>query len=258
MTAPVVHSVQVFDSFPQELVLDVSGPDVLLLACNRPKGDPAAEDAIPDPVELFVGALNQQMFPRPGEVGCVSGARMLNRTSDLARGAQSWRLRIEDAHPACLRVLLNLLAARDLGAVEVRGSTSAPQARRLDPASLPYPPARPRLPFVVEHEESIRAFRDRFIQIEFAHPPTDQSVDSVSAVLGLWCDLMLLGGYPPEDLDPRESGVLPDGPIVLDETTVQMAFPDAFQVDDAAFNCMLNHLYCVSQHGERVAVVRIR
>jgi hypothetical protein len=258
MTAPAVLLVQVFDSFPQELAIDVSGPDVMLFACNRRKGDPAAEDAIPDPVELFVGALNQQMFPRPGEAGCVSSARILSSNADLSHSAQSWRLRIEDAHPACLRVLVNLLAARDLGAVEVRGSASAPQARRLDPTSLPYPPARPKLPFVVEREESIRAFRDRFIQIEFAHPPTDQSVDSVSAVLGLWCDLMLLGGFPPEDRDPRESGVLPDGPIVLDETTVQMAFPDAFQADDAAFNCMLNHLYCLSQHGERVALVRIR
>jgi len=258
MTLSAVPSVLVFDAFPQDLAINVHGPDVFLFACNRSKDDPAAQESLPDPVELFVVALNQQMFPRAGEARCLSRALILDRSTDLARGNQFWRLRIEDAHPACLRVLMNLLTARDLTTVEVRGSVSGPRAHRLDLVNLPYPPARPRLPFVLEREESTRAFSDRLIQIEFSKPPSDQSVDSLSAVLGMWCDLLLLGGYPPADLDPRESGVLPDGPIVLDEITVQMAFPDAFQADDAAFNCMLNYLHCLRLEGESVALVRIR
>jgi hypothetical protein len=257
MSAGPSLSWQVFDQLPQDLEIEVAGPDVALFAPNRPADDPAPDEAIPDPVQLFVGAVNQKMFPLLADRRCTSSAWLVDSAADFACVRQVWRLHIEEADLAALRVLANLLAARALDSVEVRAKASG-QPRRLDPLKLPYPSARANLPYALEREEAIRESRDRLIQIELARPPSDEVYDGLSAVLGLWSNLLLFGGYPPEDLSARESGVFPDGPILLDEVTVQMAFPELFQADEAAFNCMLNHLCCVVQRGTPIVLVRIR
>jgi hypothetical protein len=249
MTAGASLSVHVFDQFPQDLEIEVSGADVALFAPNRPPDDP---------VQLFVDALNQKMFLHPADRRCTSSASMIGSVSDLMRVRHIWRLHIEAADLAAMRVLTNMLAARALDSVDVQGKSVSPQARRLDPLTLPYPSARPNLPFALEREEAIRESRDRLIEIELASPPSDEVYDRLSASLELWTSLMLLGGFPPEDLPARESGVLPDGPLLLDEVTIQMAFPELFQANEAAFNCMLNHLCCVAQEGTRIALVRVR
>jgi hypothetical protein len=96
------------------------------------------------------------------------------------------------------------------------------------------------------------------LQVEFPTPPPDELVDSVSDVIKLWCDLLLLGGYPAEDFEPREAGVMAEGPLLYDEYTVQVAFPEVFQADDKAFDAMLNHLVCLTRLGTGIAKVRIR
>ncbi len=258
MTTGSSLSIQVFDQLPQDIEIEVSGPDVALFAPNRPADDPAPDEAIPDPVQLFVGAVNQKMFPGRADCRCTSSAWLVDSAADLARTRQVWRLHIEEADLAALRVLANLLTARALDSVQVRAKAASAQVRRLDPLKVPYPSVRANLPYVLEREEAIRESRDRLIQIELSSPPSDEVYDGLSAVLELWSNLMLFGGYPPEDLSARESGVLPDGPLLLDEVTVQMAFPDVFQADEAAFNCMLNHLCCVVQRGTPIVLVRVR
>jgi hypothetical protein len=258
MTTGSSLSVQVFDQLPQDLEIEVAGPDVALFAPNRPADDPAPEEAIPDPVQLFVGAVNQKMFPRPADRRCTSSAWIVDSAADLPRIRHVWRLHIEEADFGALRVLTNLLTARELDSVTVRAKPSSPQARRLDPFKVAYPAARANLPYAVEREEAIRLSKDRLIQIELSSPPSDEVYDGLSAVLELWSNLMLFGGYPPEDLTPRESGVFPEGPLLLDEVTVQMAFPEVFQSDEAAFNCILNHLFCLAQRGTPIALVRVR
>ena len=253
-----VPSLLVFNEFPQELSIQVSGSDVVLLAPNRLQDDPDPSNALPDPVELFAAAVNQQMFPRTEPRSAPSSARILERSTQLAQGEQTWRLRLDHAHASCLRILANLLRARDFDSAVVRASKPSQQAHSIDPTQLAYPPARTNLPFAVEHEEVIRALSDRLIQVEFARQPSDALYEGLSAVMELWCDLLLLGGYPPEGMHPREAGVLPEGPLLLDEVTIQLAFPEAFLADDAAFNGLLNHLCHLDPSHNPVVRVRLR
>jgi hypothetical protein len=257
MASQSTPRIRVFDSFPQELVIEARGPDVALFVSGSVVGD-ADPETFPDPVELFLAAVNEQMFPGPVGKGCTCRATLIDRSVDRADGAGAWRLRLEGVHPGCLRVLANLLAARELDAASIHGASADTRARPLDPMSVLYPPARSTLAFVVEREDAIRAFRDRLVQIEFVSPPPDDVVDRLFDTLDVWTKVMLLGGYPPEDMEPRESGVFPDGPILLDERTVQHAFPEAFQCDESAFNCVVNHVHCLGDDAPRVALVRIR
>lgn len=63
-------------------------------------------------MQLFVGAVNQKMFPRPADRRCTSSAWIIDSSADLAGIRQVWRLHIEEADLAALRVLANLLAFR--------------------------------------------------------------------------------------------------------------------------------------------------
>jgi hypothetical protein len=258
MTMDAAPSMLVFNEFPQELFIRVSGSDVVLLAPNRLKDDPDPRNVLPDPIELFARAVNQQMFPRMEPRSSPSSARILDRSTQLAQGEQTWRLRVEHAHASCLRILANLLYARDFESAVVQASQPSLQARRLDPAQLAYPPVQSSLPFAVEHEEVIRALRDRLIQVEFARQPDDATYEGLASTMELWCDLLLLGGYPPQGMHPREAGVLPEGPLLLDEVTIQLAFPEAFLTDEAAFNCLLNHLCHLDSSHNPVVRVRLR
>jgi hypothetical protein len=72
----------------QHLSIDASGPDVPLFAPKRLAGDPSPEDAIPDPVELFVRAVNEQMFPRPDDRACRSSATLVDRDTVISRSVR--------------------------------------------------------------------------------------------------------------------------------------------------------------------------
>jgi hypothetical protein len=45
---------------------------------------------------------------------------------------------------------------------------------------------------------------------------------------------------------------------MLDEVTIEQAFPDLFAADDAAFNALVNHAAAVHQAGTAVAEVHVR
>ncbi len=256
--APLVPKARVLDRFPQELVVEAVGRDVALFVTGELVGDSDPEQAVPDPVDLFVRAVNAQMFPEPAGRSCASRATVLDERTAPGKQARSWRLRLEAVHPASLRVLVNLLAARDLTQVNLQPAGADPQARPLDPAALPNPPARSGAPFSVVRENPVRAARDRLVQIELAGPPPDPLVDHLLAALDLWTNVLILGGYPPPGMSARDSGALPDGPLLLDEVTVQQAFPEAFQCDEAAFDAVINLAHCLPAGGPRVARVRIR
>lgn len=252
---PAMH---VLGAMPQDLTIRASGTDVALLRLRDEIGDDASPDVLPDPVELFVHAVNQQMFPPAKGPECRSSARVTQRSRAGDGTDAAWTVRLDGAHPACLRVLCNLLAARDFDMVSVSGAARTPDAPTLDVARLPYPPAWAMLAFAVEREEGNRAASDRLLRVEFAQAPSDELVDSVSASISLWCDLLLLGAYPLPGMTPREAGVLPEGPILYDEYTVQIAFPEAFHADDRAFDAIVNHLHCLTQLGTAIAKVTIR
>jgi hypothetical protein len=253
-------AMHVLDAMPQDIVVRATGNDVALLRPRAEMGVEAAPDALPDPLDVFVRAVNQQMFALGRGTACRSSARLEQWPREAAERTATWVVRIDHVHPACLRVLYNLLSARDFDSVEVRGTAAASTAgaRSFDAASAAYPPALKALSFDVEYEDGNRVLRDRLLQVEFLAHPADDVVDRLSDVLTLWCDLLQLGAYPPEDMAPREAGVLPEGPILLDEYTVQIAFPELFQADDKAFDAMLNHLHCLTWLGTDIAKVRIR
>jgi hypothetical protein len=256
---------QVLDAMPQDIAIRSTGNDVALLRPLGEMGEEAPLDALPDPIDLFVRAVNEQMFTLGQETACDSSARVDQRSYDETERTARWVVHIDHAHPACLRVLYNLLSARDFESVEVRGTMPAPEpsttvstsgAMPLDVARVPYPPVLQELPFEVEYEEGNRALRDRLLQVEFRTPPEDEVVDRLSDVITFWCDLLLLGGYPPEDMAPREAGVMAEGPLLFDECTVQVAFPELFHADDKAFDALLNHLSCLTDRGIKKVCIR--
>jgi hypothetical protein len=123
----VTVAMRVFDAMPQDLVIRATGNDVVELRPVHELDEDGAPDALPDPIDLFVRAVNQQMFPLADEAACVGSARVLQRSRDDATRTATWSVRIERAHPACLRVLYNLLNARDFDSADARGRSTLPR-----------------------------------------------------------------------------------------------------------------------------------
>jgi hypothetical protein len=246
------------DDAAVDLVIGVSGADVARFQSRRPREELEDDGALPDPVELFIEAVNRQMFCDPADPDGRSAARLAQRVFDEAHQAQHSWVSLERMHRGGFRVLHNLLLARELDQISVKAAGRTQHATRLDPDELPYTPLRSELPFSVVREDSNRSFRDRLLHVEFASPPTDADIDSVFETLELWCDLLLLGAYAPEEVPPRESGVTPDGPLLLDEVSIELAFPDAFIADDAAFDGIINHLAARGRGVVPIAALHIR
>jgi hypothetical protein len=107
-------------------------------------------------------------------------------------------------------------------------------------------------------DEPPHASRDRAIQIVFAAPPSDAQVNATLAAFETWTMLVMLGGYAPRGVSPRDSGAIPDPPFQLDELAVEQAFPDLFAADEAAFNAVINHAVAVHHGGRAVSEVIVR
>lgn len=246
------------DRFPQDLTVRVRGADVLAL---ERLASPEAEAPIPDLGELFVAAARAGLFGGARTPPWDARAEVLESSASPEEAQASWRLRLGGVDPGTLRILANVLRARDLDEISI--ATAAPAAARaapalLDLARLAYPRAHGPLPFTLEAEPPLHASKDRSVQLVFLRPPPDAVVDEVLAAFGLWTNLLLLGGYPEDGTDPRESGAFPDPPFQLDALTVEQAFPELFAADEAAFDAIVNHALTVHQAGHGIANVVVR
>jgi hypothetical protein len=143
-----------------------------------------------------------------------------------------------------------------MATVEMPG-THLGQVAPLRPEQLSYPGVVRPLPFALDVEPPLRS-KNRSIQIFFAAPLSDAVVDATLASFGLWSELLMLGGYPPDGASRAESGAIPDTPFLLDEVTIEQAFPEHFTADEAAFNAMINYAAAVHHSGVAVSEVFVR
>ena len=246
-------------AFPQELVIRVRGADVLRL---ESRASPEEEAPIPDLGDLFVRAARAGLLGGAAAPPWTARAEVLVAEVDPTEPRASWRLRLDAIDPGALRIMWNVLLARDLDEASMTTvrpkETTGPLAGSLDVARLPYPGVHGPLPFRLEVEPPDRSSRDRAVQIVFQRAPPEAVVDEVLGAFGLWTELLLLGGYPEDGMEASESGAFPEPPFQLDEVTVEQAFPEHFAADEAAFHAMVNHAIVVHRGGHAVAAVLVR
>jgi hypothetical protein len=186
---------------------------------------------------------------------------VIDTAFDLAACRARWRISLGGIDAGAFRIICNLLRTMDLekalmATVEVPGA-HLDQVIPLQPERLSYPGVVRPLPFALDVEPPLRS-KNRCIQIVFAGPPSDAVVDATLATFGLWSELLMLGGYPPNGVSPAGSGAMPDTPFLLDEVTIEQAFPEHFAADEAAFNAMVNYAAAVHHSGVVVSEVFVR
>ncbi len=252
-------SLLVRDVLPQELLVRIRGADVLELEEHAAKN---AEAPFPDLVERFVEAVHLGLFGGAEVVPWSGRGELLAKAFDVDAREQRWTVRLDAIDRGAFRVLYNLLRARDLD--EIAMITEAPPGSKataptlLDVARLPYPNVYGKPPFEVRMAPALKAHKDRGIQIVFQRPPPDAEVDRLIETLEHWADLILLGGYAEAEMDPKESGCIPEPPFQLDELTVEAGFPEAFVADEAAFFAIINHAALLHRGGHVISAVAIR
>jgi hypothetical protein len=240
----------------QELLVRVRGADVLRFEGNAPAGA-NPDEFVTDPVDAFVRAANLGMLG--GAVPTLANASILDRRVDLDAATQSYHARITGIDPGGFRVLVNMLLARDLEAVELSTTLAhggAPLKER-EISLSPYPPVPDLLPFALEIEPPERSSRDRFLHLVFAIPPSEALQSEVYCALALWTRLLLLGGYPNRGQSPRESGAFPDVAFQLDTYTIEQAFPDLFLCDEASFAAIVGYALRLHISGSFVERIRV-
>jgi hypothetical protein len=246
-------------AFPQELELRITGDDVLRMV---PHASPEEEAPIPDLGELFVGAVQAGLFCGPAAPPWTSAATVLANAAQPDQRSARWVLRLAGVDPGALRIMWNVLSARaleDVALVTLHPPEEPTQPReRLDPARLAYPALPERLPFTLDVEPPVLSTRDRWVQVVFQRPPPDKVVDEALGALRLWMELLLLGGYPEDGVEPVDSGVFPDEPFQLDEATVQLSFPELFSADEAAFHAVVHQALALHTRACAVEAVVVR
>jgi hypothetical protein len=248
----------VADRSPQELAIRARGRGVLRLEPHAPPDDEATR---PDLGALVVRAARAGLFAGADAAPWSAAARVLDARFDLPERHASWHLLLDGVDAGAYRIIRNLLGAMDLDEA-VMSTVEAPGARpdggaRLDPGKLAYPAVFRRLPFRLDVEPPLRS-SNRAVQIVFASRPPDAVADATLATCALWAELVVLGGYPEGGVHPSRSGAMPDPPFLLDEVTVEQAFPDLFAADEAAFNAVVNHAAAVHHSGTAVSEVIVR
>ena len=226
----------VWDWPRQELVVELRGSDVAHFGPQRVTDD----DHIPDPVNAFVAAARRGMLTRATVAPWESSASVVTRQV-TADGVADYRIAINNLDSGALRILTNLLRARDLESVKVRSvGDGVTVASKVELAGLSYPQHFQPTGFRVDYEEPVHTHKDRSVQLMLVNSPDDSQSEAAFAALDEWALLLRLGGYPGDDQAPAQSGAAPDGPFLFDEHTIELAFPDLFLCDEASFESLIN------------------
>lgn len=250
-------SISLYDVLPQNLTIRLRGADVLRLESHA---SPDEEAPLPDIAAAFARAARVGLFGGREVAPWAAAVEVIAAEADLAKPEQTWRLRAGGIDRGAFRVLANVLRSLDLDEVLLMSQV---EPRQPPPAilvvdELEYPAAHARLPFELQHEPSAYSSKDRLVQIIFAAPPPEAAVDEAIGALELWSELLMLGGYAMQGTDTEESGCMPDVPFQVDEVTVELAFPELFLADEAAFAAVVNHAAWLHQKGFAVSAVVVR
>jgi hypothetical protein len=233
--------IAVFDLPRQEIRVAVSGEGVLQLEENAHAFSGDREMVRPDIVQAFVDCASLGMFCGAENEPARSRARMLARQADIEKRDQTWRIELHAVDAGAFRILLNLLLAMDLDSVELASVTEPDVAgpRRIDPVTIRYPGVIEPLPFAVDYQPPERSNEPRAVQLIYTRELDTELVERACSALEHWSTLLMLGGYAPSDLEPRDSSVLPDVPFQYDAFTVEQSF-EFFYSDETAFGAIVN------------------
>ncbi len=255
------------------LVVDLAdspGQTLVIQSRNRPL-PPDAEEPLRDPVALFAEAALAGMFDLSApvhEVPLDGTAEILEHFLSADGLSERWTLRLDAVDPAALRVLASLLLARAPESLSLTHLPPTADAARA-PApethevlrSLPgrYPARRaPPLFPVIEVEPDGRRSRDRALRVVLAAELTSAVAARAVAGLDLWAQLLLCGGYPHPGQAATSSGALPEPAFQLDSHTVEIAFPEAFFCDEAAFESAVSFAARLHRGGAPVEYIEIQ
>jgi hypothetical protein len=257
----MVPDVRIEARLPQTLRIDAVGKDIAWMDGNRAPERDDSEDAVPDVVDRWARAARVGLLGGSFAPPEACGAVVQSRIFDAGTQRQQWIVSVERVDWGALRVLINLLTARQLDGVTIRTvpGDAGPPAREVDVASLAYPTLDDAsLPFAVSRAELVSARKARAVKIAFASAPADPVVDGAVDALDLWAELVVWGGYAARGTDPRRSGGLPDGALLYDEVSVAQSFMEAFVCDEAAFEAVLSYGIVLHRTVAGVAEVRIQ
>lgn len=245
-SAPVdaVLDFAVLDRNEQDVEIAIKGEDVAGFAASISTGGSKKQRVIPDPVEAFIAAARMGMFTDRSTPPWESGAELLDMQVDVARNEQTWRMRLWNIDRGAFRVLANMLRARILDSITIRSVSSAvseaPVPAPIDLTGSAYPPPYGPTAFHLDYEMPDRTSRDRYIHLMFVREPEDAAVQAAFAMLDTWTCLLMLGGYPGEDMHPGQSVAVPEPAFLLDPRTIEQAFPDIFLCDDDCYAALTN------------------
>jgi len=235
----------VLDWYEQDIVIAVKGEDVAHFEGNTKGGPPKNERPLPDPIQSFINAARLGMFTESSTPPWQSGAELQGKEVDLAHKEQTWRVRLRNIDRGAFRVLTNMLRARLLDSITVNaispavtaGLVSAP----IDLRRLAYPGPHKPTPFVVDYEMPDRTSRNRYVQFSFAREPDDSAAKVVFGALETWTWILMLGGYPGDNIHPNQSAAVPAPAFLLDPRTIEQAFPELFLCDDDCYAAVINY-----------------
>jgi hypothetical protein len=246
-----------YDKAPAlSLRIRASGGAVLLFEPNvlGPVDDP--DMITPDPLAFLSHCVDRGFYP----VGAAAGAvelEIIDSRLDRNLAEQTWSVKLVNLDPAILKVLSNLLAARrplsfDLHRMDASGAEAEVRI------GAAFPGLRGPVPFTLERFEPDRLDRDRTVSITLARAPGEDEYRALEGMLDDWVNLLLLGAYPSDDLQPWESGVIPDLAGLTQSRVVEQTFSEAFLCHEAGFIPMLEGLRTLHRSGLPITVVEIR
>lgn len=236
---------QIYHLPEQQIEVIASGENLRLLEENVPIEQRDDEEVMPDLVKLLCQCINYGMFSGNSYHPETSHAKLLHANFSADTNTQHWRFEIKHVDIGVLRVLLNMLSAREVDSLSIHSINAniKSQAKSIDIDNIDYPAHYGSLPFIVEHDTPEFAKDDRILQISFQNELTPQELESIYIILQQWVNLLLLGGFAPDDLPAIRSGTVPDLAFLFDPLTIEQSFSEIFSCDEAAFNAILN--WCV-------------
>jgi len=261
MLAEPALDFQVMDRNEQEVLISIEGEDVHNFKDNLQGPPPENELTLPDPVQAFVDAARRGMFTNSTTPPWQSGAELLKKEVDLPASKQTWRVLFRNIDPGAYRVLTNILRARLLNSISMKTISpiaAGPDDALIDLKGLAYPSPYQPIPFDLNYETPTRSSRDRYVHLIFAAEPDDATAAIVFAALETWTWLMLLGGYPSDDMHPKQSAAVPEPAFLLDPRTIEQPFPDVFLCDDDCYAAVINWAQVLHQFTYPLQVVQLR
>ena len=232
-----------------EIQIVANGDSTRNLCLGRTEIVPEEESESPrlDPVAVFAAAANAGFLGGDNVEPWLTRARVLEGSAEQACFTLRWKLRVEHLPVSALRILVNVISFCKFTkqSLAINGSAQAKPLNLDELASLPYPAVFEPCPFAIVRSDTMKRAKDRRVRIIFKEPPASEVVDESYGALDLWIRLLNVGAYPRSGEHPAKSGVLPDLAILLDEVTIEQAFPEAFFCDEAAFNSLANWVTCL-------------